>query len=271
MNPEHDPAAAEPSAQPSASPSRVRRIIGIALPVALVLGTVGGGIAYTKVTVDDADRTAPTAVWEKADGRPAEDPAGDVSRGRASTPLSKLLLPVPAGYHLGPDIEGHGNDSELSAQQATALLKEEGRGLSGRQRRNYERGMDKLGVQGIALRSLASDEGDLLVEIQVTRMKNKKQLHDLFELKTELSQLLRFPKGPAIKGHKKSACFLMPQENKDLPEKEKSKLDAMACSAYDSELLVSVTASGTKPFDKAAVAELVKDQLDHISSPGEYV
>ncbi|MGW2558479.1 hypothetical protein ACWCXB_04350 [Streptomyces sp. NPDC001514] len=261
----------EPVAEPVHKPARARRILATVLPSVLVLAAVGGGLTYTGLAIDRADRTAPTTVWGESVGTSAEDPAGDVARGRASTPLSKLLLPVPSGYRLGPDIDSYGNDVEIGDKEATALLKDEGASLSGKKRRDFEKRIDRLGVQGIAMRSFASDANDLVVEVQIARMKNKKQIHDLYELKTELAELLEFPKGPKIKDHKNSACFLMPQLNEDAEGKDKSELDAMACTAFDSELLVSVTAYGTKPFDKSAVAELVKKQLDHIASPGEYV
>lgn len=268
--PEVQPVA-EPVVAPVRKPARVRRLLATVLPCVVVLGAVVGGLTYTGLTVDRADRTAPTTIWGPADDDPAEDPASNAGRGRAATPLSKLLLPVPLGYRLGPDIESYGNDGEIGDKEAVALIKEGGRGLSGKERRDFEARIDKLGVKGIALRSFASDANDLVVEVQITQMKDKKRIHDLFELRTELAELLEFRKGPKVKDHKKSACFLLPQGNADGEDKDKSDLEAMTCSAFDSELFVSVTAYGTKPFDKSAVAELVKKQLDHIASPGEYV
>ncbi|MEU2433465.1 hypothetical protein ABZ611_28925 [Streptomyces sp. NPDC007861] len=261
----------ESANEPARRPARARRILAAALPSVLVLGAVAGGLTYTGLAVDRADRTAPTTVWGPIDGDSGTDPAAGVLRGRASTPLSKLLLPVPTGYRLGPDIESYGNDGEIGGEKAAALLKERGRGLSGKQRRDYEKRIDKLGVQGIALRSFASEANDLVVEVQIQQMKDKKRIHDLYEVTTELSELLEFRKGPTIKGHKKAACYLMPQPEREADEDGKAGLESMTCSAYDSELLVTVTAYGTTPFDKSAVAELVKKQLDHIASPGEYV
>ncbi|MFF7181798.1 hypothetical protein [Streptomyces sp. NPDC008121] len=249
---------------------RARTLLPVVLPVVLVLGAVGGGVTYTAVTVDGADRSAPTIVWEASDTTGGEDPALGAARGDASTPLSKLLLPAPEGYRLGPDVESYGNDGELGDQEAVALLKSEGRGLAGKKRRDYEKRVDKLGVQGIAVRSFASEDDELLVEVQVIRMKNKKRIHDMYEIKQELAELLEFPKGPKIQGHRNSFCHSMPDWGVKDDDKT-AELDGMSCSAYDSELLVTVTSSGSKPFDKAAVAALVKKQLDHIKSPGEYV
>ncbi|WP_254705858.1 hypothetical protein [Streptomyces vilmorinianum] len=251
---------------------RGRKLLTVALPAVLVLGVIGGGVTYTAVIVASADRSAPTVPWEQTDMTARdEDPALRALRGKASTPLSKLLLPAPEGYELGPDVESYGNDSELGEKEALALLKQEGKGLSGKKRRAYEKRVEKVGIKGIAVRSFASQDGDTVVYIRVTQMKDKKRIREMFELRKELFELFEFPKGPKIGGHKNSACYMAP-EAKDLDKEEKAdQLEEMRCTAYDSEVEVTVTVAGSKPFDRSAVADLVKKQLDHIESPGEYV
>ncbi|WP_326678748.1 hypothetical protein [Streptomyces sp. NBC_01237] len=248
-----------------ARPGRARRLVLTALPFVLVLGAVGGAAAYTKSTVDGADRTVTTSVWAKTGDKPAEDPAGGPDRGRATTALSKLLLPVPKGYRLGPDIGEFGNDSETSGKKATAAMKEMGRGLAGKQRRELDKRIDRLRIQGIAQRSYTSDANDLTVEIHISKMRDRKAVHDTYAGQKELMDSFGgFRKGPRIEGHKKATCYRMPKDGKD-------KLDGVFCLAYDGEAYVSVTASGSEPFSTSDVADLVKDQLDHIKSPGEYV
>lgn len=247
----------------------VRKVLGFVVPAVLVLGAAGGGVAYTKHTVDTADRTVPTTVWsgsEKDDG--GKDPVGDPTRGRASTPLSKLLLPVPEEYRLGPDIDEYGNDTEISGRQAAALFKESARGLAGKERRDFERRVDKLGIQGIALRSYTSEDDDHVVEVQIIRMKDRKQLHDLHKLRAGVAELLEIKKGPKIKGHKNAACYESPLYDW---EGEESELAEITCGSYEGEFYVTVRAYGSKPLTASAVADLVKDQLDHLTSPGEYV
>nr|WP_254875164.1 MULTISPECIES: hypothetical protein [unclassified Streptomyces] len=131
---------------------RVRRVLLIALPVVLVLGAVGGAAAYTKNTVDAADRTVTTTIWDEDHVPKGKDPAGDPSRGRHDTELAKLLLPVPKGYRLGPDIGDLSNDSETSGAKASAAMKEMGRGLAGKDRRELNKFIEKLRIQGIAKR-----------------------------------------------------------------------------------------------------------------------
>ncbi|MET9955331.1 hypothetical protein ABZ135_27820 [Streptomyces sp. NPDC006339] len=275
-----DPAAATAPVAPAVRSEergrgRGRRLLAAVLPAALVLVAAGGGVTYTAVTVANADRTAETVGWEAPDPEAAgKDPAARTAeKGRASTPMSRLLLPVPEGFRLGPDVDSYGNDGELDEKEAVALLKNDARGLAGKKRRDYEKRIDKLGVQGIAVRSFASYDNGLVVEVQIIRMKNKKRIHDLYEVKREVAEILKFPKGPRIPDHRNASCFLMPDfraEDDDEDEKD-SALSGMSCSAYDSELLVSVSAAGSAPFDKGEVADLVKKQLDHIKTPGEYV
>ncbi|WP_405892460.1 hypothetical protein OG612_18800 [Streptomyces sp. NBC_01527] len=260
------PAEPAPSAEPAppAPKGRVRRVVLAVLPAVLVLGAAGGAAAYTTVTVDSADRTVTTKVWGEGAHKPAKDPAGDVGRGRADTELSKLLLPVPEDYRLGPDMGEYGNDDEISGKKATAQMKESGRGIAGKQRRELDQRIDRLHVQGIAQRSYTSDDNDLTIEIQIVKMKDKRAVHDMFGFQTELMGTYGGSrKGPTIEGHKKAKCFRAPQT--------KAKLDALSCFAYDGGLSLTVNAYGTKPFSASHVADLVKDQLDHIESPGEYV
>lgn len=263
----------EPASAPAPAPAGkagrggARRVVLTALPFVLVLAAVAGAAAYVKVTADGADRTVETGLWQKPAHGPGKDPAGEVARGRASTELSKLLLPVPAGYRLGPDAGKYGNDAEVGGAEAAAEMKDGGsRGLAGKQRREFEKRVDKLRVQGLAIRTYTSQDNDLTVATQLVRMKDRKAVRDLYGFKKDLFEGIGvFRDGPAVGGHRRNAaCFLAPKDSK-------RKIEGMYCTAYEGELTLSFTASGTKPFDSSAVAELVKDQLDHITSPGEYV
>ncbi|MET9932141.1 MULTISPECIES: hypothetical protein [unclassified Streptomyces] len=249
-----------------------RVLLRVVLPSVLVLGLIGGGVTYTALTVSSADRTAPTQVWG-ATKRTAqdEDPAADGKRGKADTPLSKLLLPLPEGYEFGPDEELYGNDGELGAAEAAALMKRAGEGLSGKKRRAFEKNIDKLGIQGVGVRTFADPDNDVVVSLQVARMKDKKQIKDSYRLRKEVMDALEFPKGPRVKDHRNAVCYTAP-ENKALDKEERAvALERMICVAYDAEVSVTLTAAGAKPFDEKRVADLLKQQLDHIESPGEYV
>lgn len=264
-------AAAETGAP---KPRRARKLLTVVLPAVLVLGAIGGGVTYTGVTISSADRSAETVVWGEEETKQKDDPASrEVGYGKASTPLSKLLIPVPQGYVLGPDIESYGNDDEVGPAEATALVKQEGKGLSGKKRREYEKRVDKLGIKGVALRTLVSEDDEIVAYVRVTQMKDKKQIREAFELKKEVFEFLEFPKGPKISGHKNSACFKAPVD-KDLDKEEKRRqLSELVCSAYDSEVEVTIMLSGSNGYldEETEIAQLMKKQLDHIKSPGEYV
>ncbi|GHF70528.1 hypothetical protein [Streptomyces griseus] len=270
-NPAPDPAvpAAVPDpAVPGTAPApgrRARRVLLTALPVGLVLAAIGGAAAYTNATVDTADRKVTTAVWDDDHAPTGKDPAGDPSRGRHDTELTRLLLPVPEGYRLGPDIGEIGNDSETSGAKATAAMKEMGRGLAGKDRRELNKLVERLRIQGVAQRSYTSAENDLVVNVQIVKMRDKRAVRQTYlDRKKLLDSFDVFRKGPSIDGHKKATCYR-------LPKGDKNTLDGVSCIAYDGEVSVSVEANGSKPFSPSAVRDLVKDQLDHITSPGEYI
>ncbi|WP_202917860.1 hypothetical protein [Streptomyces taklimakanensis] len=245
---------------------RGRDVLLTALAVVLVLGAAGGGLAYTKATVDAADRSAPTTIWRQPEKNPSEDdPAPDLSRGRTDGELRKKLLPVPENFRLGPDIAEFGNDVELSGGHAQALMEMDGDDLPSRERRAYLKRVAELRIQGVVMRTYTSADNDLLVRIQIARMENEKGLRDLSRFRSGMADALSvFRDGPRIKGHENARCFLTPED-------EESDLESMYCTAYRENLLVSFHADGLKPFRKNDAAELLKDQLDHLESPGEYI
>ncbi|MFD7900355.1 hypothetical protein [Streptomyces sp. NPDC059743] len=257
--------APESAALASPAPAPRRRAwlrLGTVLPAVLVLGAIGGGTAFIKTTVDGADRTARTALWREPDNEPHPnpDPAEHFADGRTDTDLSRKLLPVPEDYRLGPDIAEHGNDVSLTAKEAEAMFKSVGEGLPAEFRRALNKEIDKMGVKGMAARSYSAFSHDLVVQVFLMRMTDRAAVHRWYETKSDRPGAR---KGPAVEGHKEARCFLAPDKD--------SGLTAMECVAYDGELAVDVVALGTEPFDSSAVAELTKDQLGHIASPGKYV
>ncbi|MFI6944257.1 hypothetical protein ACIBI4_33800 [Streptomyces sp. NPDC050418] len=245
-------------------PGRGRKAAAVLLPAVLVLGGLAGAGYQVKSTVDQADVTVKTEHWG-AEHKPGKDPAGDVHRGRHDTELAKKLLPVPGGYRLGPDLDEYGNDSSRSGKQATADLKASGRGLTGKQRREFNQRVEKFGVQGVAGRSYVDGQTGLVVEVTLMQAKDRKSLR---ELQTLMTELLKFApgvkKGPRIEGHASAKCSLVPG-TKDQP------IDDLYCSAQVDGIFVNVFAYAPKPLGKSDAAALVKKQLDHIKSPGEYV
>ncbi|MFE6893382.1 hypothetical protein [Streptomyces sp. NPDC057694] len=239
-------------------PPRRRRWPAVTVACVVVLA-VAGGAGFTVMKVNDADRTVRTKVW----GKPEQ--GKQRAAGSADSDLMKRLLPMPDGYVPGPDIDEFGNDKVITGKEATARFKKGADNLPSRQREAQHKSIDKLKLKGLAVRSYSADSSDLVVETQLAEIQNRQAGRDMKRFQSEFLRALGvFTKGPKIKGHRNADCFLAPR-GKD------GKLDLLMCSAYEDDLLVSVTAYGPKAIDKQSVAELLAQQLDHISSRGELV
>lgn len=231
----------------------------------LVLGAAGGGAAYTKVTVDGADRTAPTRVWGEPKEEPANDKVSKERQGRQDNPLSKALLPVPGRYTLGPDIGAFGNDAHLSSDKALSLLKKGAADLPREARERRREFVDELDVQGMAMRSYEPEyDSSPVVEIRLTRMNNEEAVEDLGSFQSALADALSiFREGPQVDGHEKAKCFLLPR-----PDEEGAGVEEMFCTAYQGDTLVSMTATGTAPLAKEDAAAMLANQLDRLAEGG---
>ncbi|MET8571219.1 hypothetical protein [Streptomyces sp. NPDC004783] len=244
---------------------RTAAVAGALLLATAVVGTVG----YTVVTVRDADRDAGAPVWtlpEAATDRGAPE--------AEATGLAGALVPYrPDGWSRGPDIGEFGADATLSGARATALRKESLNGLPRSRRKELEKGIDRRPVTGVAMRSYAStggvhlDEhtGAVAVTVILTRMEDRADVRSMSTAQNAFLEAMdAFETGPRIEGHKNAKCFHLPADSED-------GLDMMFCSAYQGDVLVSVTASGVEPFGAEPVAELLTEQLDRVAGPGEAV
>jgi hypothetical protein len=249
-----------PTVAPVAS-ARRRRFPVAVVATAVSLALVAGAGAWGWSVLKDADRTAPTTVW----AQPAENPERDLPSLEPDG-LAAQLLPVPRAWVLGPDVDEHGNDTVIDAQRAVALVKQGSRGLPSAQRKQHDKAVEKLRIKGLAMRSYRpSQYPEYVVETRLTQLENTKAVGDLAAFRKSLADALdEFRKGPKIEGHPDARCHLMPV-TKDL------ELDGMMCSGHVGEVLVTVYAYGNKSLPKKTIADMVRDQLDHIASPGESV
>ncbi|MEU2156589.1 hypothetical protein ABZ532_16490 [Streptomyces sp. NPDC019396] len=246
-------------------PPRGRRRLVVGGTVALALAVLAGGGALALGKLADADRTAPTVVWAQPSAAVRGADSSIAPRG-----LAAKLPPVPFFSALGPDIDGLGNNVVLGKRQAIAHFKEGSRDLPPTQRKARNKAIDKLRIQGLALRSHVSFDRELIVEMRLAQIENGKDGRALAAFQSEFAEALGiFRKGPAIPGFKNAKCFLMPKglEGKD----SDTELDAMFCSAYEGDVLVDTVAYGTGPLDTKTAADLLEEQLEYLRSPGEYV
>lgn len=247
---------------------RRRGRVGAVVACALLAVAVLAGVGYTVVTVNGADRDAGAPVW-KFPKDSAEKAKAAPARG-----LTGMLVPYGAdGWSRGPDIGVYGSDAHLDGPAATALRKQALRGLPRTQRGLLEKQIDKQRIQGMAMRSYVSTEENAsvytnqanVVTIELAQMDNTAALRNIPRSQQAfLDALGVFRDGPRIEGHPNARCFLPPADQQE-------KLDAMFCSAYQGNVLVTVTAGSAKPLQKTAIAMLLKEQLDRIAEPGEAV
>ncbi|MCX3059108.1 hypothetical protein [Streptomyces beihaiensis] len=217
---------------------------------------VVGGVGFTATKVNGADRTVSTRSW--GDLQQQKQPS---AKGKGSD-LSRRLLPVPDGYIPGPDIDEFGNDKVITGKEAVARLKASADDLPAREREARRKAIDKLQLKGLAMRSYTATTYDLVIDTQLSQMQNHSAGRRLKDFQSEFLRVLGgYTKGPKIDGYRNADCFMAPR-------KSSKKLDMMLCSAYEDDLLVSVTAYGPKPLDTKAVADLLARQLDRISSGG---
>lgn len=271
----HYPAPVPPPAAPAPPPSPARpgrrRLVLAVLAAVLVAGAAATGVVATALKVQDADRGAgSTDVWRKPKerglgGDAAKDPGVAAPPGG---PLGDTLLPMPSGYHPGPDIAEFGNDTVLTAKQAQAVYAQSARGLPPDQRRLQLDALDDLELKGMAMRSYAADEFDLVVEIQLAEVASEGTAAGLAAVQEELARTMdQFEEGPEVDGHDGAACFLLPATAGGA---EGDGVKMMTCSAAKGGLLVMLTAYGPAGQGDGAV-QLLEDQLDHIDAPGKSI
>ncbi|MFJ3671939.1 hypothetical protein ACIPSE_36345 [Streptomyces sp. NPDC090106] len=240
------------------------RVLAIAGSVLLV-GAVVSGVGYTVVTVDGADRDAGAPVWDFPKATTDEKRPADAEG------LAGMLVPYGTHYwNRGPDIAEYGSDVALSGAEATALRKKSLTGLPRTQRRQLEKQIDRQATTGMVMRSYVSTYGSTgsgvsSVEITLTQMERRAAAKDIVTSQNAFIDALDlFRKGPEVKGFKNAKCFLLPKDA-DLA------LDAMYCSAYQGDILISATAFGVKPLPTEEIVTLLAEQLDRIAEPGEAV
>lgn len=255
------PASPEPLPETLGSarePRRVHAKLIVAVSGTLALAVVAGLGVLAFDRLGDADRTAPTVVWADPPERPA-NPAAE------ATGLAAELPPVPDEYRLGPDVDGLGNNTVLGRKQAIVRFKEGTRGLPAEQRKARDKAIDKLRLQGLAVRSYVALDQGLIVEMRLAQIENAKDGRELAAFQSEFVDALGvLRKGPTVPGFKNARCFLTPKSTR-------TKFDAMFCSAYEGDALINVYAYGLKPLDTASATELLRLQLEHLESPGESV
>ena len=255
-------APAEARVEAEAPKKRVRRgRVAAVVGCALLAVAVVGGVGYTVVTVNGADRDAGAPVWKFPDSVAQQKAA-------PAKGLAAMLRPYDYDYVRGPDIAEFGADAQLTGREATALRKQEISGLPRSQRLLLEKQIDREQLKGIAMRSYVRNPADVVdtysIEVQLAQM-DEKAARNLVTYENELLNTVdAFRKGPTVPGHKEARCFLPKQVSGE-------KLDEMLCFADIGDVLITLDASGTKAMDTKGIATFLRDQLDRIKTTGQAV
>ncbi|WP_327253554.1 hypothetical protein [Streptomyces sp. NBC_01244] len=262
--PQNDVTAAQEET-PAPAPAKPARKVN-RKAVALIAGgvaaavLVGGGI-WASSAVADADREAPTAYWV---------PLGEQLATReapGSVPANALLgklLPIPAGFVPGPDLEEDGNDFFVSGEKAVEGFKETRSGLTSAQRKDRDKMLANLKLKGLAGRSYVNERTSWFAEIRIMQA-DPKAVGAFSEVS---KKFLDFQgdgrQAPKVDGFPDAKCSL-----EAIGEKKKEKIDSLDCVAVEGDVMVTFRAYGPKPFATAAAVALFQNQMNHLKSPGE--
>ncbi|MER5597769.1 hypothetical protein [Streptomyces sp. NPDC002265] len=253
---------------------RVRpgRIAAVAGSVLLACALVGG-VGYTVVTVQDADRDPGKPTWKNPAPAAGDDKdAKGGGSGKSGAGLSALFLPFGTDdYQPGPDNGKFGYDAEFGEAQANALRKESIKGLPSATRRELEKAIDRERIQGTAMRSyvrlraFSSDWHTFTIDVTLSRLANPDAVRrQVTSFNTFLGATDVFRKGPKIAGHKDAGCYLTPKGKGE-------DLGRAFCAGYVGDVVVNATVVSQDPIPGKPVAEFFTAQLDRIDDPGQAV
>ncbi|MFE6846962.1 hypothetical protein [Streptomyces sp. NPDC057686] len=259
--------ATDPGAAQAAAPrARSRRTVAL-IAGGLGIAVLAGGALWAAGRIAGADRTAPTRYWVAAGAEPTRTPEPV-----ATVPPNELtgkLLPVTTDFELGPDLDGEGNDFYVSGERALQAVKDARTGLSGDERAERDKALADLKLKGVAGRSYHRSRDHQVMEIQLTQA-DPQALAKLSEFSKRLLELTgRGRDAPKIEGFPDAKCSLSVLGKEK--QEDQNKIDTIDCEALQGDVLVSFRMYGPKPLSANDAADLFKQQLNHLKSPGESV
>ncbi|MFC9296660.1 hypothetical protein ACFTWH_16160 [Streptomyces sp. NPDC057011] len=248
--------------------------------LALVAGGLGvvvlaGGGFWAAGRIDAADRTSPTRYWVPEGPRPTTSatPVPTVPPNE----LTGKLLPVPASYELGPDLEDEGNDFYVSGERAVQALKDARTGLSAAERAERDKAVADLKLKGVAGRSYTLSYAGPITEIELTQA-DPQALGTFAEVNKKLLDVLvalgeKKNEAPAVEGFPQAKCVLLDiVEERPGAAKKPETIESLDCVAVEGDVLVTFRSYGPRHrFDVKTAVDLFTKQLKHLKSPGESV
>ncbi|MFG2908663.1 hypothetical protein ACGF13_26790 [Kitasatospora sp. NPDC048286] len=260
-----DPAAPADPADPAGPSPASRRLLraGAATAAAALVG-VAIGIGIIKTQYDDPAQATAAAPSTAPTPTATATPYGAKSNGSHFGSLRDLLLPVPAGYELGPDDGGYGNDNELNGEQLSAELESDLQQLPKEKRDKMRSYWESMHVKATGVRTYRAAGDDLVVGLRLRQFNQQEvqRINEYTAVFTGDTGLFRI--GPAIPGHPEAHCYLMPAP-------PSAPIDYLECSAAEGDLLVIMSAEGVAPLPKDKIVALFTLQLDRLARPGASV
>jgi hypothetical protein len=243
--------------QPGA-PAKKRRfgtariLLGVGALVAMALGGgIGASIVHGK-TQHNKQVLAQARTAAKTDTKPSALTAGVSADGSHYGPLFAYLLPMPAGYALGPDYCGLGNNTAVAGSQIsdeTDIL------LCGQPQSDTSGpSLADVPIENLAVRTYSDTTASLVVQIALVQTDISDAAEESENFDSTLSDTTDYRQGPSIPGYSQATCALPPELGSDT-------LDSMICLALSGDVEVRVDAYGTAPLDQNAIAQLVSQQL----------
>lgn len=191
-------------------------------------------------------------------------PFGAQSNGTHTGALRDLLLPVPAGYHLGPDDGVYGNDTELTLDQIAANPDGQVMDLPKVQRDKLKGALQADAVKGKAVRTYRPSDGHMDLSIWLEQFKQQSVQADNAFVGAMASDSGVFRLGPEVPGHTEAHCFLPPAD-------PSAPIDDMECTAAVGDLLVILHVEGVAPLPKSEAVSIFRQQLERLALPGASV
>ncbi|MEV8098288.1 hypothetical protein [Kitasatospora sp. NPDC085879] len=228
--------------------------------VAALLG-VGIGLGVLKAEDDGPAVSAAPAAPSASPTASAGPSFGAKQNGSHFGSMKDLLLPVPAGYHLGPDSGQFGNDTELTEEQRKAWVEDEVRGLPVKLQDGVRKAWQESALKGGGVRSLVSDDSSLQATVWLLQYhQTAVKAHDAWVAALGSDSGL-YRVGPQIPGHPEAHCFL-PHAAPG------AEIDELECSAAVGDLRVVLGVQGIAPLPKDRIVPLLAQQLDRLAVPG---
>lgn len=243
----------------AAPPRRLPRGVIFGVTAVLALAVVAGAGIWAG---GEADRTAPTRAWPEPESKKTS--AAD-EKPLLPGGVGAKLLPVTDGYLPGPDIGSLGNDNVLDAERTAEHARDAARRLTAGQRDRFVKALKRLTFTGGAQRSYYRTDDRLVVELHLAQVEKAGADRALSRFRSDVDAAFDgLRKGPPVKANADADCYLM-------PDGEGPKLDAVLCSAYTHDVLVTAYAYGSEKLDTKEVARVLAAQLYYAVSPGESV